>query len=166
MQASYHGERTPHPGDGLLHPVPLLAIGLLLLNDHLLKASYPTALTGKLSDLAGLMFFPSMLEAVYEQLCFRRSGLRPSARRTLGFACLTGAVFAAVELWPVAAQVYRYGLAALQWPVRALLTGWLPLVPVAHVADAEDLWALPALAVPVLLGIKRARPRERSQGVL
>src|SRR5690606_8292496 len=48
----------PVAGDGLLHPAPLAAIGLLLLNDHWLKAAFPGSITGKLSDFAGLAFFP------------------------------------------------------------------------------------------------------------
>ena len=36
----------------------LLAIAVLLVNDHLLKARYPSWLTGKLSDFAGLYFAP------------------------------------------------------------------------------------------------------------
>ncbi|MBD3401932.1 hypothetical protein GF420_03475 [candidate division GN15 bacterium] len=41
----------------LLHPVFLVALTLLILNDHLLKALWPSILTGKLSDFAGLFVF-------------------------------------------------------------------------------------------------------------
>jgi hypothetical protein len=43
----------------LTRPSVLLAIGLLLLNDHFLKAHYPGVLTGRISDLAGPFFCPS-----------------------------------------------------------------------------------------------------------
>jgi hypothetical protein len=33
----------------------------------------------------------------------------------------------------------------------------VPLVPVEHVADSEDLWALPTLLLPLLLGLRRAK---------
>lgn len=49
---------------GLAHPLSLLAVGLLLLNDHLLKHIAPSVLTGKLSDFAGLFFFPFLAAAV------------------------------------------------------------------------------------------------------
>ena len=46
---------------GLSHPWTLLSIGVLLLNDHVLKSFAPSFLTGKLSDFAGLFFFPFLL---------------------------------------------------------------------------------------------------------
>ncbi|MBN2007155.1 MAG: hypothetical protein JXA21_27640, partial [Anaerolineae bacterium] len=49
---------------GLTHPLCWLAVGLLLLNDHVLKRAAPSALTGKLSDFAGLFFFPFLAAAV------------------------------------------------------------------------------------------------------
>lgn len=39
----------------LLHPIFLLSLGTLLLNDHYLKQAYPGWLTGKLSDFSGLL---------------------------------------------------------------------------------------------------------------
>jgi photosystem II stability/assembly factor-like uncharacterized protein len=39
----------------------LLAVAVLIVNDHLLKSLYPSALTGKLSDVAGLYFLPYLL---------------------------------------------------------------------------------------------------------
>lgn len=45
-------ESSPIPGDGLLHPLALLAIGILIVNDHALKAAWPGVVTGKLSDVA------------------------------------------------------------------------------------------------------------------
>ena len=51
----------------LLHPLPLAAIALTALNDHLLKGSgaLPGWLTGKLSDFAGLFFFPIAVVAAW-----------------------------------------------------------------------------------------------------
>ncbi|HMA97224.1 MAG TPA: hypothetical protein VKP30_31280, partial [Polyangiaceae bacterium] len=51
----------PCVGESLLHPASLLAITILLLNDHVLKAHYSSWLTEKLSDCAGLVFFPLLL---------------------------------------------------------------------------------------------------------
>ncbi len=46
----------------LLHPVSLASMALLGLNDHVLKGLFPGLITGKLSDFAGLVFFPLVLE--------------------------------------------------------------------------------------------------------
>lgn len=48
----------------LSHPITFLSICLLLLNDHVLKQIAPSHLTGKLSDFAGLFFFPFLLAIV------------------------------------------------------------------------------------------------------
>lgn len=47
------------------HPVFLLSVLLLLLNDWLLKPALHNALTGKLSDFAGLFAFPFFLSAFF-----------------------------------------------------------------------------------------------------
>ncbi|MDH3943141.1 MAG: hypothetical protein OEV06_03505 [Anaerolineae bacterium] len=59
----------------LSHPASLAAIVLLLVNDHILKASAPSPLTGKLSDFAGLLFFPFLL-AIAFGLPLERLGLK------------------------------------------------------------------------------------------
>lgn len=41
----------------LLNPLYLLALLILILNDHFLKANYPSFLTGKLSDFSGIFMF-------------------------------------------------------------------------------------------------------------
>ncbi|MDB5263407.1 MAG: hypothetical protein JWQ14_2690 [Adhaeribacter sp.] len=50
--------------DILSRPFLLLALGLLLLNDFYLKYEYSNFLTGKLSDFAGLFFFPYFLSSL------------------------------------------------------------------------------------------------------
>ena len=147
-------ERPVGPGDagrGLLRAVPLSAIAILLLNDHVLKSVSPGALTGKLSDVAGLLFFPALLVAAVE-LSGSTLG-RPVARprRLLAWAVLlTGVVFTIVKVWPTATHVWAAVLGTAQWPVAAALAavghdpipGWRP---VGAVTDPTDLIALPAL---------------------
>ena len=48
----------------LQHPLSLVSIALLLLNDHVLKVISPSWVTGKLSDFAGLFFFPFLVATV------------------------------------------------------------------------------------------------------
>lgn len=72
----------------------VLAVVVLFVNDHLLKHAFPGLVTGKLSDVAGMIFFPVLLAA----LCWP---LTPAALRTdaaqdrlLALACVaTAAVF-------------------------------------------------------------------------
>jgi hypothetical protein len=119
-------------GRKLWHPLPLVTVFLLLLNDHLLKGSglVSGAVTGKLSDVAGLFFFPLLLEALLEWA-------RPRARWLPEVAVVaTALVFAVVK---ALAPVNRWA--------NALTT---------VVLDPTDLWALFALP-PSWLWMRRAR---------
>ncbi len=82
----------------LTHPAAWSAIALLLLNDHVFKRYFPSALTGKISDFAGLLFFPLLLSALIGLL-----EKRPRRAAVWGFA-LTGLVFAALKLSPPVAS--------------------------------------------------------------
>jgi hypothetical protein len=82
----------------LIHPVTLTGVVLLAVNDHLLKARYPGPVTGKLSDLAGLLVLPPLLALV--PLVPHRS---PSmAARTA--LVLTAAGFTAVKATAIGAH--------------------------------------------------------------
>ena len=76
----------------LAHPVSLLALVVMVINDHLLKQTYGSWLTGKLSDAAGLIFFPALV-AIVVALVAPRAGWR-----TVRVAALvtTGVGFAVV----------------------------------------------------------------------
>lgn len=143
----------------MLHPAPLAALAALALNDHLLKARFGNFVTGKLSDVAGMIFFPLLLVSLHELLLRARGRyVGPSRRALVASVIATGAVFAAVKLSPDAALAWRWALGALQWPARALLAGRLvDVAPVAHVVDPTDLVALPFLLVPLLVGSRRPR---------
>jgi hypothetical protein len=120
----------------LLHPLPLAAILVTALNDHLLKGSglLPGWLTGKLSDFAGLFFFPLLVAAVLRA--------KTAAARTI-VVVATGALFAAFKLSPRACAF---------------------IAPIAGVTpDATDLIALPMLAV-AWWWMARWRPSPRWNG--
>ncbi len=152
---------TARPGDGLLHPVVLVALALLFVNDQVLKAAWPGLLTGKLSDLAGLIVAPLTLQAAWEVGTWAVGRWRgPSLTVLTTSIALVALGFATVQLWEPATDAYRWGLGAAQWPFRALaaaLTGAPPpgLVPVLATGDAEDLIALPTLAITWWLGRRR-----------
>lgn len=148
----------------LATPLAIFAIALLIVNDHVLKAAYPGLVTGKLSDFAGLMFFPLLLSAASEQLGFRR-GMATVIAATV----VTGLVFAAIKVSPAAGELYRSALASLQWPIRVLcaVIAGDPVPPVGQVqltADRTDLIALVALAVP--LGLAHRQPGAPSSSQL
>jgi hypothetical protein len=134
----------------------VLAVAVLLLNDHVFKELRPGVLTGKLSDVAGLIFFPILLGAAVEIGVRTVTGRTwRSARSASACVLATGLVFAAAELIP-----------AVSWWLAVVwghLQGWAPFgsdggAPVAFTADVTDLVALPALLVPWVVGRRRAAP--------
>ena len=127
------------------HPGTLLAALGLLLNDHLLKQALPGAVTGKLSDVAGLLVAPPLLALVLTLL----SG-RASDRLAVGSLLAVGLGFTLVKATAVGA-----GLASEVWTVV--------VTPSQMRADRTDLIALPALA---LAGWLRTRARDRPRTTL
>lgn len=133
----------------LLHPLVLVGLALWIVNDHLLKGACPGWWTGKLSDVASLAVFPLVPYAATD-LWRARRGLPPPSPSTLVFwIAATGLVMATINTLHVAADAYRWGLGAAQWPLRALHARSLVHVqPVRLTEDPTDLLALPALLVP------------------
>ena len=139
------------PGFGLLHPVVVGAVAVLALNDHWAKQRWPGLVTGKLSDVAGLVFFPLFLQAGWELFATLRGPVVPSFRVARNAAILTAVVFSAVKLFEPASLAYEWGLGVLRWPLDGTLQ------PVSLTRDPTDLLALPALAVSLVLARRRAR---------
>jgi hypothetical protein len=115
-----------HPARALLSPTWLVALAVLAVNDHILKGAglLPGGVTGKLSDLAGMIVAPALLAAL----------LRVRSRRGLLLChAAVAAVFAGINLSPALADAWSW-LMGLVYP-------W-------HVTvDPTDLLALPALAL-------------------
>lgn len=158
----FAGVRPPRePAMGLLHPVAWISLVVLVLNDHWLKHVYPSLLSGKLSDFAGLALTPLVLQAGYERLGAALRGKPPSpesANRALGVSVVATLLgFTLVELWGPAERAYSVGWALLQWPPRALWSlvwgaGTPGLAPVTATADVTDLVALPMGLVALVVG--------------
>jgi hypothetical protein len=137
------------PGGALVHPVAVVSIALLIVNDHVLKPTYGNWITGKLSDLAGLVFFPLLLVSAWELV--RDRG--PS-RTALNVACVaTATIFTLAKTTALGSLAFQWGLGLAQWPFRALVGG--SLAPVSHVADPTDLLALPSIVVAWWIGAAR-----------
>lgn len=149
------------PADGLLHPVAVVALVLLLVNDHVLKDIWPGPFSGKLSDVAGLVLTPLVLAAGWELACWSlRRRCEPSRSVAALSVAAVGIGFAAAKTLEPAADLYRAGMTLLQWPfatVASLLgSGSVPEPGVVlFVRDPSDLVALPALAVPLVIGQRR-----------
>ncbi len=134
----------------LRHPVTLFSIGLLLANDHWLKASFPSWWAGKLSDFAGLFFFPFLLAPLLG-LPLDRKTVSPIAVGRLAFG-LTGIWFALLKTLPL---------------VNAATCGLLAALlghPVQLVLDPTDLIALPVLVPAWLLWKQETRAGECKPG--
>lgn len=109
----------------LAHPGAVLALVVLVLNDHVLKQAWPGWVTGKLSDVAGLVIAPLLLAAVLAALRVRSP--LPVAMVT------TGAGFVVVK-----ASAEGAALVSALWSIG---------FPTVMRADATDLLALPSLGV-------------------
>ncbi len=154
------------PGSGLLDPVVVVALVGLLLNDHVLKAASAgtpwTLLTGKLSDVCGVLFLPVLIVAGIEIVAgWRGRFCGPSQRLALVVAIGVGVTFALMKSVAVVGDVYAFALGVLQWPLRAtaalLQSAAVPsAVAVNHVVDPTDTIAVPAAAWVVLQARVRA----------
>lgn len=109
------------------HPLTIGATAVLLLNDHVFKQAWPGLVTGKLSDVAGLVVAPAVLGLLFGLF---RAGRIGAAAATL----LTGAGFVWVKLTHTGAEV-----ASAAW---SIVNG-----PSVVLADPGDLVALPALGL-------------------
>lgn len=117
---------------GLLHPIALAALVIWIANDYWLAKTYPSWLTGKLSDVAGLIVFPLVIAALVGVGLPGR--LYPRVVDGVLIAC--GIAFVLIKLWDPAADVAARLL-------RLMQPGNTPVVA----RDATDLIALPMLIV-------------------
>lgn len=109
----------------------LVALAVWCANDYWLHAAYPGLVTGKLSDLTGLVVVPLVLAALVG--VGLPSRLYPRVVDSMLVACGVG--FALTRLWEPANG-------ALAW-----ILGVMQRSPQTVVRDVTDLIALPMLAV-------------------
>ncbi|BEL07245.1 hypothetical protein Q0Z83_054360 [Actinoplanes sichuanensis] len=105
------------------------ALALLVINDHLLKSVWPGWVTGKLSDVAGMVLAPPLLAAL-AGLIAPRLPFRPVAAAAI---VTVGGGFLFVKLWGYGAE-----LASAAWSL---------ITPSLVRADRSDLLALPFLGL-------------------
>ncbi|MDP2340482.1 MAG: hypothetical protein Q8O67_05975 [Deltaproteobacteria bacterium] len=158
---------SSHAGDGLLRPLVLVALAGLLLNDHVLKAAAAGTswglLTGKLSDVCGLLFLPVLIVAATELLARALGRFHgPSTRVAVVVAVVVALAFTLMKTVPWVGERYVDAMGWLQWPFYAVVDvvagRSLPSIRrVAFVMDPTDVIAAPFAFYVVL----QARQRER-----
>jgi hypothetical protein len=155
-------------GDLLLLPASYGGLALLIVNDHYLKSHLHNAVSGKLSDVAGLMFFPLLVAAAIETAkCTLRIRLWGITGKGLcSIIVAVGVFFLLMKTWQPAGHLYAWLDAVLQWPVLALKAAITDGNPWAWpktriVMDPTDLFALPVLLIPwwTARSLIRDRPR-------
>jgi hypothetical protein len=81
----------------------LAALIVLIINDQILKASYPSWVTGKLSDFAGMVVFPVVLAGLVGLLAPRLAGRHRERIRQLSLA-LSGVTLVVIKTIAAGAQ--------------------------------------------------------------
>lgn len=135
-------QATGRPPSVLVHPLPIGALALLVINDHLLKAAWPGLVTGKLSDFAGLIVAPLLLT---ELLLLLRV---PSGKALVIGVLVVGAAFALIKTLAPASALYVAFSSGLLLPFGRAA---------ANARDPTDLVAL--VVLPPLYLWARARLR-------
>lgn len=145
------------PGDLLLRPVAVVAVLVLIVNDHLLKHRWPGLLSGKLSDIAGLVFLPILIISVCEVARATARRTWPMGQRGIVAVTVTVAIgFAATKLSPAVGAAYGDVLGWLRWP----LAGHWSQVGISR--DPTDVLCTPAV---IVAWIESRRLAERLRGM-
>jgi len=129
-----HNQALRRAALALTHPVPVGAVAVLLVNDLVLRWRWPCWITGKLGDVAWLLFAPLAAAVVAGLVLPRRVSRRRTWAIALGLA-LVAVPFVLGNAWPPALAVMR--------SLYRVLFGRQPLM----VGDPSDLLTLPALYV-------------------
>jgi hypothetical protein len=140
------------PAGEFLHPVPLLALVMLAVNDHVLKGSgwLPAPITGKLSDAAGFVFFPLLCTAALDTALWAAARLGAPVDFSLRWwklwlsLALTAGLMASIKLSAAASSAVADLLGAV---------GFESVI----VVDPSDLATLPAVVIAYWVGRSEIR---------
>lgn len=147
-------------GDEVLHFWPLFFVALLLVNDWIFKpfALLPGWATGKLSDIAGLYFFPLVLSSFFSlglnllslNKAKRERHGRPTKTRLVICYVATCLVFSLIKINPFINGVFE-SLFEFSFGRSTI------------VMDATDLICLPALFWSLIASLGRMRSIEEAK---
>jgi hypothetical protein len=101
----------------LTHPLTLMALCILLINDHLLRRFYPSWWTGKIGDFAWMFFIPF---AVAVLLALVVPHTLPSQEKIVGLLsfCLTGIFFTLAKTIPTFhAAIHSFFSQTISYPI-------------------------------------------------
>lgn len=136
-------------------PLPLAAVGLLALNDHVLKSAYGNWITGKLSDVAICFFLPLFVSAL---LGLAGTATRGTQRVFAGCA-IAAAVFVGQEMVPAIAAAFCRVMPLFSEPLGG--SGSCVLT-----RDPSDLACLAMIPVAGAYGLRRLLGTEWSHAVV
>lgn len=125
----------------LQHPASLLSIVLLYFNDHVFKSASPSWLTGKISDFAGLFFFPFIVTACLSLLVIRFNvTTKFIGKFAFGFA---GIWFCLLKTSPhINSATSQVASWVVGFPTQFMLD-WTDLIALGVMMPAWKLWAQP-----------------------
>lgn len=149
------GERARTVLAWIGHPAVLLAVAVLLVNDHLLKRRWPGPVTGKLSDLAWMLVAPPVLALVLTiaATAVAQATRRVPSARTVEADRIALAAILGTGVGFTVTKASAGGAAVVSglWSAGG--------VPTRIVGDPTDLAVLPLLGVSWLLWTRaRSRP--------
>lgn len=151
--ASVDRPATAIPGGLLVRWPALVALAVLVINDHLLKPTFASWVTGKASGVAAMVVVPFFVLGVLEVA--RRRPWPPTVRsRVLGTTgCIIAVAMVGVELLPWMSNLYEVSFGVLRWPLDAVLAVAAgEAVPgvgrVVQTMDPSDLVTVPAGLLP------------------
>jgi hypothetical protein len=151
-RTSADGHRGRAPGDLLVRPPAVVALIVLVVNDHVVKHRWPGLLSGKLSDIAGLVFLPLLAVSLYElaRAAVRRPW-RVGDRGVLAVVAVAAFGFAATKLSTAVGATYGDVLGWLRWPMSG---HW------SHVAISRDPTDVLCTPGAIVVWIESRRVRE------
>lgn len=143
-------EFGPNSGGTLLQKKQLLstdlyvftATALVFINDHFLKgSSFPSILTGKISDFCGLFFFPFL---IFDLLLITKIINTNKLRYFLAICLATGCLFTAIKVSSAANAIIAsiYGNLGLRAKICL---------------DTDDLWALIVLPLGIAYFVSKEK---------
>ncbi len=148
--------------DFLLSPILLGSLALILFNDLILKPHYPSSISGLLSDLAGMVFFPIWLVALAEwaSALFPR---RPLASPTwfVVSTVVVAVLFVTMKYTAIGHEIYEWAVS----PILGVLPQVLSLGAHGVTSDPWDLVALLLIPAPIFVGVRYRGKRNAAQPV-
>lgn len=121
-----------------VNPIVFLSILVMVINDHFLKATFHNDLTGKLSDIFGLFFFPLFLSAglIITGHFFGRN-ITLNRKIILWTIALGTLMFTLVNIWVPFHIFYESALQAIGIPSESTM-------------DPTDLYCIPVVVLTYL----------------